>query len=215
MNDTLKAFAQQTLKDGLARCTEGEQVVFKLMYGEPSNPGLRNPGIIARIKAADIEAVVDNMADKRLDWAMSRLRRPSQRLPRSPRRRPRKGCTNPKESEDQMAEDQKTLDGFVPNAKRYREASEPHKSKTAANEALAVFIEELNELRVKHRIKDLLLVYGVSVLDADGNESVAMGTAGFGNQTFWESMAAFAFGHEQTKREQRIRELLSTQTKGV
>lgn len=73
MNDALEAFARQTLKDGLARCTEGQQAVFKLMYSEPTDPRHRTPEVVARIKAADIEDVVDGMFDEKLDWAMEQV----------------------------------------------------------------------------------------------------------------------------------------------
>lgn len=73
MNDQLKQFARQTLKDGLAQCTEKQQAVFRLMYSEPTDPRDRNPEVVARIKAADIEDVVDNMPAEKLDWAMDQM----------------------------------------------------------------------------------------------------------------------------------------------
>ena len=73
MNNTLKAFAQRTLKDGLARCTEEQRVVFKLMYSEPTDPRHRTPNVVARIKAADIEHVVDSISDEKVDWAMAQV----------------------------------------------------------------------------------------------------------------------------------------------
>ncbi len=73
MNDALNAFARQTLKDGLARCTEAQQAVFRLMYSEPTEPGQRTPEVVARIKAADIEDVVDGIPDEKLDWAMTQV----------------------------------------------------------------------------------------------------------------------------------------------
>lgn len=73
MNDALKAFAKQTLKDGLARCTEEQQMVFKLMYAEPTDSWKRTPEATARIKAADVEDVVDRMPDEKLDWAMEQV----------------------------------------------------------------------------------------------------------------------------------------------
>lgn len=51
MNDALTAFAKQSLKDGLAR----------------------SPEVVARIKAANIEDVVDDMPDEKLDWAMKQV----------------------------------------------------------------------------------------------------------------------------------------------
>lgn len=66
MNDQLREFARQTLKNGLARCTEEQQVIFKLMY-------YRTPDVIARIKAADVGDVVDGIPDEKLDWAMQQV----------------------------------------------------------------------------------------------------------------------------------------------
>lgn len=73
MNDTLKAFARQTLKDGLAKCTEGQQLVFKLMYCDPTNPWRRTPEDTTRIKATNVGNVVDNIPDEKLDWAMEQV----------------------------------------------------------------------------------------------------------------------------------------------
>ena len=98
---------------------------------------------------------------------------------------------------------------FVPNAQRYQEASEPHKSKEAADEAIKAFFKELGELRLKYHIKDLLTIYGVSILDTDCSESVAMGCNGFGNQTLWLAMAAFGYGQEKAAHQQLIAKLLA------
>ena len=73
MNDQIQQFARQTLKDGLAQCTEGQQVMFKLMYSEPTDPRHRTPEAVARIKAADVEGVVDDMPPEKLDWAMQQV----------------------------------------------------------------------------------------------------------------------------------------------
>ncbi len=73
MNDQLQDFAKQTLKDGLAQCTERQQVVFKLMYSEPGEPRDRTPEVIAQIKAANIEDVVDGMPAEKQDWAMQQV----------------------------------------------------------------------------------------------------------------------------------------------
>ena len=73
MNNTLKTFARQTLKAGLARCTKEQQVVFKLGYSEPIDPRYRTPEVVAQIKAADIEDVVDGIPDEKLGWAMEQV----------------------------------------------------------------------------------------------------------------------------------------------
>lgn len=107
-----------------------------------------------------------------------------------------------------MTEKQKPLDGFIPDHKRYREASEPHASVEAAKEAVQAFFEDVGELRVKHHIKDLLLVWGVTLVDPEGEEISSMGLSGFGTQSMWESMAAFAYGVEKARHVERIGKLL-------
>lgn len=73
MNDQLRDLARQPLKDGLARCTEAQQAVFKLMYSEPTDSWSRTPEEVARIKAANIDDVVDGMPHEKLDWAMQQV----------------------------------------------------------------------------------------------------------------------------------------------
>ncbi len=60
MNKELLAFARKTLKDGLAQCTKGQQAKFKQMYSFQD-------------RSADIEDVVDNMPDEKLDRAMEQV----------------------------------------------------------------------------------------------------------------------------------------------
>ncbi len=73
MNDDLQAYARDKIKAGLARCTERQQVMFKLMYSEPGEPRLRTPEVVAKMKAADIEDVVDGMPEERLSLAMEQV----------------------------------------------------------------------------------------------------------------------------------------------
>ena len=61
MNAELSTYARTFLKENIAKCTEGEIHVFKMMYS-PTNPGL------------DIDKVVDKMPDEKLDWAMSQVK---------------------------------------------------------------------------------------------------------------------------------------------
>ena len=70
MNDTIRAFAQQALKDGLAQCTEGQQGMFKRMYSGIRD---RGPEYLAQINAADITEVIDNMPDENLNRAMEQV----------------------------------------------------------------------------------------------------------------------------------------------
>jgi len=56
MNKQLEAYAREQLKIGLAKCTEGQQLIFKRMYF-PEN--LKMP----------INNVIDRMPVDRLSWA--------------------------------------------------------------------------------------------------------------------------------------------------
>lgn len=57
MNDLLKAYAKQNIKEGLAKCTPKQVMFFKRMYSHENLD-------------ADIESVVNNLPEKKLDWAM-------------------------------------------------------------------------------------------------------------------------------------------------
>jgi hypothetical protein len=60
MNDQIEKFARQTLKDGLAQCTEGQQGLFKRMYA-------------FKDQSLSIDEVVDLMPPEKLDWAMQQV----------------------------------------------------------------------------------------------------------------------------------------------
>lgn len=61
MNEELQKFARDTIKKGLAECSDDQQMVFKRMY---SHMNLNMP----------INDVVDKMPSDRLDWAMTQLK---------------------------------------------------------------------------------------------------------------------------------------------
>lgn len=60
MNNAIKKFAQKKLKSGLSQLPEGHQLLFKRMY---SHKNLN----------ADINVIVDNLPDEKLDWAMQQV----------------------------------------------------------------------------------------------------------------------------------------------
>lgn len=60
MNEQLKSFAREELKSGLAQLPEGWQRKFKQMYSHGK-------------LGADINSVVDNMPESKLDLAMSQV----------------------------------------------------------------------------------------------------------------------------------------------
>lgn len=76
MNEQLQKFARKTLKDGLAKCTEDQQVLFKRMY-IPWAFGIINENrkLTDEELATQINDVVDKMPDDKLDWAMQQVQR--------------------------------------------------------------------------------------------------------------------------------------------
>lgn len=60
MNKTLDKFARDSLKEGLAKCTDGQQLLFKRMYAHGNLD-------------MDINDVVDSMPADNLDWAMQQV----------------------------------------------------------------------------------------------------------------------------------------------
>ena len=62
MNEKLQEYARQELKNGLSKLGDAQQLVFKRMY---SNKNLK----------ADINDVVDEMPEDKLDWAMKQVAR--------------------------------------------------------------------------------------------------------------------------------------------
>ena len=62
MNDTVTTFMRETLKEGLATRPPAQQLLFKRMYSH---------GDLEK----EIHAVVDDMENEKLDWAMQQVQR--------------------------------------------------------------------------------------------------------------------------------------------
>lgn len=60
MNEQLEAFARKSLKEGLAKCTDMEVLLFQAMYSH-------------RDRDKPIDQVVDDMPTDKLDWAMQQV----------------------------------------------------------------------------------------------------------------------------------------------
>ena len=60
MNKKLQEYAREQLKEGLSKCNEKQQYFFKRMYSDND-------------LEADINDVVDNMPEDKLDWAMQQV----------------------------------------------------------------------------------------------------------------------------------------------
>lgn len=67
MNEQLQNFARQNLKDGLAQLPEKWQMMFKRMYSHKNLD-------------ADINDVIDNVPEDRLDWAMQQVEKSLEKL---------------------------------------------------------------------------------------------------------------------------------------
>lgn len=97
-----------------------------------------------------------------------------------------------------MADKQKSLIDHD----KYLEMSKPFASGEAAETAVNAFFEEVYELRNKYKLADIHIVGRIPV--ADGLIHCAMH---FGDLNLAEAMAAWAFGYEQSRRQQRIAEI--------
>ena len=62
MNNQIQDFARQKIKEGLAQLPEDWQVRFKKMYSHKNLD-------------ADINTIVDQMSEDKLDWAMQQVQR--------------------------------------------------------------------------------------------------------------------------------------------
>ena len=90
----------------------------------------------------------------------------------------------------------------------YRQLSQPFESLDAADKAVQSFFSEVSELRKKHKITNLYLIVGSSVT-TDTGEPEFLTTRHFGDSLKRESMVAYAFGQEQSERQELIGKLLS------
>ena len=85
--------------------------------------------------------------------------------------------------------------------KLYRKLSEPFESQEAANSALQAFQEELYELRVKHRIRDLAFVAQI-VIAKDEDEFEAMVSNHYGDSLKEVILFGYAYGRATARHEQ-------------
>ena len=99
------------------------------------------------------------------------------------------------------------------NPEIYRECCTP-KPPEQAQADWEAFCQAVYELRVKHQIPDLCLVARM-VLQYPEGEGQAMTIAHFGDELQAEPMTAWAFGHEQAERQQRIARVVLDATKAM
>jgi hypothetical protein len=112
-----------------------------------------------------------------------------------------------------MAKEDKTL--FPTSAPAtYREMNQPFAGPEAAEAAVNGFYRELYDLRVKHRLADVYVAIRVPV-DYGDSEGVVHAGAHIGDPFLAEAMTAWAFGYEQSQRQERTAEILSDSIKAV
>ena len=104
---------------------------------------------------------------------------------------------------------QEPLPGFKIDPARYRDMSVPHPSMEALNQALKEFQEELSALRVKHKLRDLLVIIQSPYLSVDGEEIDAAIHLGFGDAMKHEAQLAFTLGIVQAERQEMVAKFLS------
>jgi len=99
------------------------------------------------------------------------------------------------------------------NPGRYRELCTPYANREEAAKQLEAFAEEMLTLRIKYKIADLYVVISSSVLNSDGEEGEIITCSHFGNELKAEMLAAYALGHEQSLRQEKIAAILSQAVK--
>ena len=97
----------------------------------------------------------------------------------------------------------------------YRKLSVPFNGRDEANDGLNAFYDDVNELRKKHHIADVLVTICVNVRYEGGGEGSAMSHAHFGDSCKAESMAAYTYGAEQAARRELINKFLAGRKEGA
>jgi len=85
----------------------------------------------------------------------------------------------------------------------YRRLSEPFPSPDACNAAIDAFMEEVGAARVRHGIRDVLVIVAGSVTYPDG-EAEYMTSGGMGDSTRQPVLAAHALGMAEAEARERL-----------
>lgn len=97
---------------------------------------------------------------------------------------------------------------FTKDHKAYDEASQPHESIDAANEALAKFREEFKALRVKYKLQEVGIVVQTNAV-SDGIKVPLMTDMTFGDPFNAEALFAFGIGSARKDRQALIAKLMA------
>lgn len=104
------------------------------------------------------------------------------------------------------------------NPALFRAMREPFETAELADAALKSFFEGLAELRKKHDLANVYVVVADSCKlpddpTAEGGEGEFIATMMLGDEQLAESMAAYAFGHEQSQRQHRVAAIMAKATR--
>jgi hypothetical protein len=95
------------------------------------------------------------------------------------------------------------------NPERYRQLSEPYPNPEEANAAMREFDEALNELRVKCRVPNMVVIAEFLALRSeDGKTGAGLFMAAFGNAPEHEALVARALGRIQFERQAAIADIM-------
>ncbi len=94
------------------------------------------------------------------------------------------------------------------NPALYRELSKPFQGIDLADAALRSFADGLEQLRIKHKIQDVVCLCQVPVLDASGDEGVSMVSLSFGDPIEHLTMVARELGAKKARFDDGINRLV-------
>jgi hypothetical protein len=90
----------------------------------------------------------------------------------------------------------------------YAKMSVPFENADAANEALSKFFDEIDVIRKKYKIPDVLIVTKGEIVFEEGIGSF-MQHSNFGNSLNVLAMAAYVYGRSEQEHKERISKLLT------
>lgn len=101
-----------------------------------------------------------------------------------------------------------TESGRVNDPGLYRTLSEPFEDAASCNAGIQAFFDEIDALRVKHRIADICVIVEVAVM-ADGQETKGTARLNLGSSANVLPMIARVYGEERQRHEDNLAHLIA------
>lgn len=97
------------------------------------------------------------------------------------------------------------------NQNKYNELNVPYENRDIANEMLHKFWDEIDELRTKYKVPDVVIVVKASCNCGDEHPDIGefIHVMSYGNSLNQEPMLAYAFGTAQAERRAMINKILA------